>query len=295
MAFVGADVDQLRELAAELGAGAGELRDLGAQLSAAVAAAEHWQGPDATRAKDEFGSLAQVQMTDVAGALETAGRFLELQADEQDQASGESTGGSGYGWLSLIPGGIATANAIKKIYSAAKGVAGLSGFFAALRHPARGFGALSRFEKLRDAIGALVGGTKGGAVARLFSRISLPITGITAAKDAIFGTGYEGWRDIAGRGFGAVGAIGAGVLLVGGTALAAPVATAAAIGVAAYGVWSAGNYVYDNRAAIGDFLSRTWEGGSTWVGTQASGAVDAAKSWAQGFLGGGRRAAGAGA
>lgn len=289
--FVGADVEELRALAAELEAGAGELRDLSSELSGAIAAAESWQGPDARRCKDEWGTLAQSSMADVADALETAGRIVQRNADEQEGvSSAESVAPQGYGWLSLIPGGIATANALKKIWGAGKGLLQLRGFFDALRHPATGFGALTRFEKVRDAIEALLATRKTGIMGML-SRIALPITALQGAWQAVMGTGYEGWRDIAGRAFGAVGAIGAATLLIGGTALAAPIATAAAIGVAAYGVWSAGNYVYDNRAAIGQFVSRAAEGVSTWATDQATRALDSARDWARGFLGLGRPAA----
>lgn len=289
--FVGADVEELRALAVELEAGAGELRDLSSELSGTIAAAESWQGPDATRCKDEWGTLAQSSIADVASALDTAGRIVRRNADEQEGvSSADSTAPQGYGWLSLVPGGIATANALKKIWGAGKGLLQLRGFFDALRHPATGFGALTRFEKVRDAVEALLATRKTGIMGML-SRISLPLTALQGAWQAVAGTGYEGWRDTVGRIVGGAGAVGAVTLLVGGTALAAPIATAAAIGVAAYGVWSAGNYVYDNRAAIGQFVSRAAEGVSTWASDQASRALDSARDWARGFLGLGRPAA----
>ncbi|MDT9592892.1 WXG100 family type VII secretion target [Nocardioides zeae] len=294
MGFVGADVEELRALATELESGAGELRDLGAQLAASIQAASSWQGADAERCKSEWGGLAQTQVADVAAALEDAGRIVERNADEQEGiSSADSVRPDGYGWLGLVPGGVATARAVQKLWGAGKGLLGLGAFFDALKHPARGFGALSRFEKVRDAIEAVLATRKTGILGML-SRISVPLTMVTAGWEAITGTGYEGWRDVAGRGFAAAGALGAATLVIGGTALAAPVATAAAIGVAAYGVWSAGNFVYDNRAAIGDFVSRTYEGARGWVSEQGTRALDAARAWAAGFLGG-ARTAGAGA
>jgi uncharacterized protein YukE len=73
MIMTGADVECLRALATDFTHGAQELQQLSAELARAIDAADDWQGPDATRAKGQWGELARARMTGVAGALETAG------------------------------------------------------------------------------------------------------------------------------------------------------------------------------------------------------------------------------
>lgn len=289
--LVGADTDELRALATDLRAGADELRDLTAQLARGLDAAHEWQGADAARCKDEWAGFASMQLAGVSSALETAGDLLEANAVEQDRASGE-TRHAGWGWAVLDF--LADAFPLGKALWDTKGVlekgALLGAFVRALQLPATGFAALSRFEAVRDAMAALNGKLTGG-----LGRFLLPVTVYSGLKDAITGHGYSGWREWGARGFGAIGAASAGVLIAGAVGLvSAPVVlTAAGVGAVAYSVWSLGNSAWDNRQQIGGFLSRlthgTWAPDG-WARTQVDGALD----WARRQLAPTRLPAGAG-
>lgn len=300
MAFVGADVEELRALAVEIGSGADELRDLGAQLAASIGAAESWQGPDARRCKDEWGELAQGRLADVAQALANAGRIVERNADEQEGISSADSAKApaGFGWATVAREALKAAWDLKGAVDAVKDTLGLQRFFDALRHPARGFGALTRFEKVRDALEDLLA-LRATGIMGLLDRIALPLDIYNGFSEAFLGTEYEGWRDVAGRAFGLVGGVSTatvvGAALLGVT-LSAPVATAAAVGMAAYGLWGAGNFVWDNRgkvaeawqdrARVGELAARAWGDASGWVSDQGSRALESARSWARGFLDG---------
>lgn len=127
----------------------------------------------------------------------------------------------------------------------------------------------------------------GSRAARLAGRAFLPLTVATGALDAVTGGGYDGARGWATRGFGLAGAAGAGTLLLAGASLG-PVGLAVAGGaVLAYGAWSAGNYVWDHREQIGEFLEKS----GAWVADQATAAWDTttqavsdAKDWADDTL-----------
>lgn len=86
---------------------------------------------------------------------------------------------------------------------------------------------------------------------------------LDAGPRLVDGGGYEGWRGGTTRVL--AGAAVSGVLVAGAVTVgivAAPVAGAVGLGaVAVYQGWSLGNHVYDNRAAIGRSLSRTWTRG----------------------------------
>lgn len=298
--LVGADTDELRALAADFRSGADELRDLTAQLARGIDAAHEWQGSDADRCKEEWASFASLQLAGVSSALETAGDLLEANAVEQDRASGETKHAGGWGWGVLdfladaFPLGTAIHDGIKLIGKGAL----LAAFVRALRTPAIGFAALSRFEAVRDAMAAFNGKMTGG-----LGRFLLPVTVWQGVQDALTGHGYSGWRDAGARGFGILGA-GSATVLIGGALglISAPaVITAAGIGAVAYSAWSLGNSVYDNRQQIGEFFSRVAHG--TWapdgwartqvdqLGERVNGALD----WARRQLAPARVPAGAGA
>jgi uncharacterized protein YukE len=280
--LVGADTEELRALATDFRSGADELRELTAQLARGIDAAHEWQGQDASRCKDEWAAFAAGQLSGVSAALETAGQLLEANAVEQDRASGETKHTRGWGWGVLDF--LADAFPIGKALWDAKGLvekgALLATFVQALRMPAVGFAALTRFEAVRDAMAAFTGKMTGG-----FGRFLLPVTVYNGLKDAITGHGYQGWREWGARGFGAVGAVSAGVLIGGAVGLvSAPVVlTAAGIGAVAYSAWSLGNTAYDNRQQIGSFLSRvahgTWAPDG-WARTQVD-RVGSALDWAR--------------
>ena len=139
------------------------------------------------------------------------------------------------------------------------------------------------------------------ALGRLVGKAFLPLTALTGVIDVFTGGGYDGWRGWATRGFGLAGAAGAATLLLGGAALvaSAPItATVAAVAVAGYGLWTAGNFVYDHRGTIRDTATRVASqigetAGQVWRGVSSG--YDSAIGWARGLLGGGPRPAGAGA
>ena len=126
----------------------------------------------------------------------------------------------------------------------------------------------------------------GAKAATAIGKAFLPLTVLTGGIDAVTGGGYEGGRGWATRGFGAAGALGAGALLASGAGLIAlgPVGLGiAGAAVLAYGAWSLGNLVYDNREAIGDFFQSV--GGHIADGASAAwnattGAVSDATEWA---------------
>lgn len=194
-------------------------------------------------------------------------------------------------------GGVALALQLKK----AVGIFGKTGAYARfLRHasaPISDYQTLLRnFAGADDALrefsyGKANGGFArfliGSRAARLAGRAFLPLTVATGALDAVTGGGYDGARGWATRGFGLAGAAGAGTLLLAGASLG-PVGVAVAGGaVLAYGAWSAGNYVWDHREQIGEFLEKS----GAWVADRATAAWDTttqavsdAKDWADDTL-----------
>jgi uncharacterized protein YukE len=308
--LIGADVEALERLAAEFDSGAQELEDLAAQLAGSIEAARDWHGPDAERCKTEWGSFAQERMTGVSEALATAGRLLAQNAQEQEHVSGSGVAAgaaAGYGVLRLL-GDLGTIkDFLVKPLSAALKAKSLLDFVRLLR--LRTIGALLSSVRVAEALKVFMQGARDGgvlarlglpALGKLLGRAFLPLTAITGVVDVFTGGGYDGWRGWATRGFGLAGAAGAVVLLLGGAALvaSAPVTAAvAAVAVAAYGVWSAGNYVVDHWSTIRDTGSRVinqvgGSAGRVWTGLSSG--YDSAIGWARGLLGG-PRPAGAGA
>ncbi|WP_134738172.1 WXG100 family type VII secretion target [Nocardioides sp. 503] len=283
MTMIGADVEELQRLATSFGDGARELRELAAELTSGIEDAADWQGPDATRCKDEWGSFAQVQMTGVSDALETAARLLSDNAEEQERASGSETSGPSYGVLDWGLDAKTLLDFFKKPFDAVKKALLLKDFLKAVMMPATGFAGLVRAEKLLAALELMRNGKQAtglfAGAHNLMGKLSLPITIFSGLKDAFTGGGYDGWREAATRGFGLAGAAGAATLLLGGTALAvsAPITAAVAGGaVVVYGLWSAGNFVVDHWSSIDETAGRVWDG--------AKSGLEAAKSWARGLL-----------
>jgi uncharacterized protein YukE len=297
--LIGADVEALERLAADFDNGAQELRDLAAQLSGAIDAARDWQGPDAERCKEEWGTFAQQRMTGVSDALATAGRLLAQNAQEQEDASrADDVGaGTGYGLLPFLDDLKTLGNFIWKPISSLLKAKSLVDFLRVVQ--ASRLGQVAD-DVLRAAVGTFTGLSKTGIMGAL-SKLSLPLTAIGGIVDVFTGGGYEGWRDWATRGFGLAGAAGATALLASSAGLVAlgPVGLGiAAVGVTAYGLWTAGNFVHDNwdtirdtgsrvLTTVGDTAGRVWEG--------VSNGYESALGWARGLLGGGPRLAGAGA
>lgn len=281
MTTIGADVEELHHLATSFGDGARELRELAAEITSGIQDTADWQGPDATRCKDEWASFAQVQLTGVSNALETAARLLAENADEQERASGPETTPS-YGVLGLLGDLKSLWDLVTKPLKAITKGKALLDFLRAVAMPAVGFAGLVRAEKLLAALEVFRNGSATGFLGGIrgaLGKLFLPGTVVSGLWDMVSGGGYEGWRDWATRGFGLAGAAGAVTLLVGGTALAvsAPITAAVAGGaVVLYSAWSAGNYVYDNWSTISDTAGRVWD--------TAGRGLEAAKSWARGLL-----------
>lgn len=310
--LIGADVEALERLAADFDDGARELRDLSALLAGSIEAAQDWQGPDADRCKNEWGTFAQQQMTGVSDALATAGKLLAQNAQEQEQASGTGAAAgaaAGYGILRFLGDLNTVKNFLMKPLNAILKAKTLVDFLALLR--LKTIGELLSSVKVAEALKVFMQGAKDGgllgklgipALGKLLGKAFLPLTAITGVVDVFTGGGYDGWRGWATRGFGLAGAAGAATLLIGGAALvaSAPVtATVAAVAVAGYGLWSAGNYVYDNWGTIVDTGKRVIDqvgstAGQVWNGVTSG--YESALGWARGLLGGARPAgAGAGA
>jgi hypothetical protein len=148
-------------------------------------------------------------------------------------------------------------------------------------------------------------GPQAASAMRVAGKAFLPLTVLTGLADTVTGGGYDGARGWATRGFGLAGAAGAGTLIAVGTGALAlgPVGLAVAGGaVLAYGAWSVGNLIWDNREAIGDFVSTAgkavWDGATTawnattdavsdaadWAGDQVDKAKDAVSDFGKGAL-----------
>lgn len=298
--MIGADVEALDRLASEFERNAEELVGLSRQLAGAIDAAHDWQGPDAERCKAEWGEFAGQQMTAVGDALSTAGRLLAENAREQERASGAEQSGSapGYGLWSFVTDVMTLKNLVTKPLTAITKARALIEFLRLLRtanlaEVAGSAALIKALEVFMNGKGAGVLGALGlPRLGMLLGKAFLPLTALSGVVDVFTGGNYEGWRGWATRGFGLAGAAGAVTLLAAGAGLVAtaPItATVAAVGVAAYGLWSAGNFVYDHWGSIRDTVGRVGSAisdtaGRVWDGV--SDGLDAAKGWARGLLGG---------
>ncbi|MCC2309326.1 hypothetical protein [Cellulomonas chengniuliangii] len=184
--------------------------------------------------------------------------YLQRLMDGQDALAALGSAGAG---------GVALAMVVKKgISTATKGNAYLQ-FLKASFAPITDYGTMvNNFAKSDEMLDLFSKGAKNGGILRFVvgskaatavGKLFLPLTVVTGGIDAITGGGYEGGRGWATRGFGAAGALGAGALIASGAGLIAlgPVGLGiAGAAVIAYGAWSLGNLVWDNREAIGDFF-----------------------------------------
>ncbi|AEF36820.1 MULTISPECIES: WXG100 family type VII secretion target [Mycolicibacter] len=87
MAFKGADTEQLRGLASKLNSESSTIKGIVSQLTSAVSSV-NWQGPDATRFKEDWNSNHVKALNTVAEALSAAATAANKNASEQDSASG---------------------------------------------------------------------------------------------------------------------------------------------------------------------------------------------------------------
>lgn len=93
--FYGADVEQLRALAARLEQGAQGLDDAARSLGQQVMTATAWQGRDADGFRSEWGGSHRSRITAAAGGLRQAAQAVRRNADEQDGASRAGGGAAG--------------------------------------------------------------------------------------------------------------------------------------------------------------------------------------------------------
>lgn len=141
--------------------------------------------------------------------------------------------------------------------------------------------ALDRFRFGKPDGGVVGKVTRSPAVGRALGKLFLPLTVVTGIVDLRTGGGYDGARGAATRGLGLVGAAGAGALLassplIGILSLNPVGAAVAGAAVLGYAAWSLGNLVYDNREAIGSFLSSA----ASTAKDLALDAGSAARAWA---------------
>jgi uncharacterized protein YukE len=104
MALYGADVEQLRALAAKFSRAADELQSNSATVTSVVNSVAAWRGPDAGQFRASWNGEHSQKIASTVRALHAASDDLKRNADEQTTASTDGTGGSGAGGSST-PGG----------------------------------------------------------------------------------------------------------------------------------------------------------------------------------------------
>lgn len=85
--MVGADVEQLNQLSAQLNNKANDIQNIISQLSSAINSVE-WKGNDANRFRSDWTGQYTSQLKQVVSALQTASQAAKRNAQEQQQASG---------------------------------------------------------------------------------------------------------------------------------------------------------------------------------------------------------------
>lgn len=102
--FVGADVAQLRRLAKAMAGSAHRINQLGQQLNGSLEA-RSWKGADADRFRSDWTTFHFKALKKAAADIETAGKALLRNADEQVRAS--RSGGTGGPGATGDPGAVA--------------------------------------------------------------------------------------------------------------------------------------------------------------------------------------------
>lgn len=87
MAMVGADVEQLNQLSAQLNNKANDIQNVISQLTSAIDAVE-WRGNDANRFRSDWKGQHVGQLKTVVTALQAASQAAKRNAQEQQSASG---------------------------------------------------------------------------------------------------------------------------------------------------------------------------------------------------------------
>lgn len=243
--FYGADTEQLRGFGDLLGTTTGRLSELAAQLSSQVSAVE-WVGPDADAFRDDYSGRVSGLFHSAEGILDRFRREAGDHADEQDEASDPSDGGT-LGAIGDFLGGLWDGATSVWDVLTHQGLQGPLGILDGILD-------LTNVGGLRDAAGRLTGALS--PAMRVFNGIAGPLS-ILGGIDSLFFTDYEGVRGGVDRFFGAVSiasGIG-GIAVASGVVLGPVLAPALAIGGIAAGAWALGNLVYDNWDSITEFGS----------------------------------------
>lgn len=260
----------------------------------------------------ELAETIATALLDVANTDQlVAGRLAEVEVPQTLQSAVDAylqrafSSGDVVGALGPVgAGGVALAQVIQGVLKSATKSRAYLGFLSASTAPITHYSAMvESFAKADAAMDAFANGRplnptlarflgpQATGALRVAGKVFLPLTVLSGGIDVVTGGGYEGARGWATRGFGLAGAAGASALIaVGTTSLAlGPVGLAVAGGaVLAYGAWSLGNLVWDNREAIGDFFASA--GGAIadgWTATTdaVSSAVSDAADWAENQVG----------
>jgi len=86
MAMVGADVEQLNQLAAQLNNKANDIQNVISQLTSAINSVE-WKGNDANRFRSDWQGQYVSQLKQVVNALQQASQNAKRNAQEQANVS----------------------------------------------------------------------------------------------------------------------------------------------------------------------------------------------------------------
>ncbi|WP_265520574.1 WXG100 family type VII secretion target [Oerskovia flava] len=82
----GLDVEQVRQLSVELNSKSGEIETIASTLTSRLASTA-WEGPDATRFRDDWQSIHLTALNNVSQALAEAGNRAQQNAAEQESTS----------------------------------------------------------------------------------------------------------------------------------------------------------------------------------------------------------------
>jgi len=87
MAFIGMDIEAVRQLASQMDTKAGDIETLANTLNNLLNNTE-WVGTDATNFRNDWSSTHMTNLRNVSNALKNAARAANTNASEQEQASG---------------------------------------------------------------------------------------------------------------------------------------------------------------------------------------------------------------
>lgn len=308
--FFGADTEALRDYAQRVQTGSGRLLELRAGLTSQVASVD-WVGPDADAFRNDFSGRISALFDQVGSELERRRTDLDIHAEEQDEASGVDSAGSGSGGgdgagsgdrsfgdtlgdllsnpltalgstVSAVGG---AAGAAWKAFKQGRSLLSLHSAMNTLGPAAQSAQTFIRSGMVDDAAGFL---GKLGGVGRFLGGAG-GVLGIVGGVSDMISPPHDGWRGIGDRiagGLSVVGGAGGLAVALGAGAALGPVGlgVVALAGVGA-GLWAAGNAVYDNWDSITSFAGDVGGHVSDFVsdaGDAVGGAVDAVG----GFLGG---------